>query len=67
MNDGTPEEVLDYYSDLFQQVSETDEWKAFLEENVMGNVFYDNEEYVDFNADLTQKYIKFMEMIERNQ
>lgn len=67
MNDGTPEEVLDYYSDLFHQVAETDEWKSFLEENVMGNVFYDNEEYVDFNADLTQKYIKFMEMIERNQ
>lgn len=67
MNGGTPKEVLDYYSDLFQQVSETEEWKAFLSENVMGNVFYDNEEYAVFNADLTQKYIKFMDMIARNQ
>ncbi len=67
MNGGTPVEVLDYYSDLFQQVSETEEWQTFLSENVMGDVFYDNEEYVDFNADLTEKYIKFMDMIERNQ
>lgn len=67
MNPDIPKEVLDYYADLLEEVSETEEWKEFLKENVMQDVFYGDEDYVEFNKVLADKYKKFMEMIERNQ
>ena len=35
MNAGVPEEVLAYYSDLFQRVSETEDWIEYAESNAM--------------------------------
>lgn len=67
MNAGVSEEVLAYYSDLLKQVSETDEWKAFLEENFMTNSYMDKDEYADFNNELADKYSKFMEIIAKAQ
>ena len=67
MNAGVSEEVLDYYADLFHRVSETDEWKAFLEDNVMGISYMGVEEYTEFNNELADKYTKFLETIQRAQ
>ena len=67
MNAGVSEEVLAYYTGLLKQVSETDEWKAFLEENFMTNSYMDKDEYADFNIELADKYSKFMEIIAKAQ
>jgi len=63
MNAGVPQEAVEYYSDLMRQVTETEEWKSFLEENVMADSFMPCDEYVEFNKELADKYTEFLSII----
>ncbi|MDF2675122.1 MAG: hypothetical protein K0R09_3391 [Clostridiales bacterium] len=67
MNAGVPEEVAKYYSDLFKKVTETPEWKEFLESNVMGDQFMGYDEYEKFSNELSGKYKTYMELIQKAQ
>lgn len=66
MNPGVDEAVLDYYSDLFRQVSETPEWQEFLDTNFMSNAFMDHKEYAEFSKELLQDYTTFLELIPKS-
>lgn len=63
MNTGVPQEAVEYYSDLMRQVTETEEWQAFLEENFMMSSYMPSDEYTAFNTELAGKYEEFLNII----
>ena len=63
MNPGVSDEVLAYYSDLFKQVSETEEWQEFLDTNFMAASFMDYQEYAEYNADVLAEYTEYLALI----
>ena len=52
MNAGVPEEVLAYYSDLFQRVSETEDWIEYAESNAMTVSFMPYQEFAAYAAEI---------------
>lgn len=67
LNAGVDQQVIDYYSDLMKRVTETEEWKTFLEENTMVDRYLPTEEYIEYNKELADEYKKFLEIVMRNQ
>lgn len=67
MNPGVSEEVLAYYSGLFQKVAETDEWKAFAEQNAMSNIFLPYDEYADYADEMLADYTEYLALANANQ
>lgn len=63
MNPGVSEDVLAYYSGLFQKVSETSDWKEFTEANAMTNAFMPYSEYADYAKDMLADYITYLAMV----
>lgn len=63
MNPGVSEDVLAYYSGLFQKVSETSEWKEYTETNAMTNAFMSYDEYADYAKDMLADYITYLAMV----
>ena len=67
MNAGVKEEVLAYYSDLFQQVAETDEWKEFTEKNAMSNIFLPYDQYAAYAEEMLADYTEYLALANANQ
>ena len=67
MNAGVKEEVLAYYSDLFQQVAETDEWKDFTEKNAMSNIFLPYDQYAAYAEEMLADYTEYLALANANQ
>ena len=63
MNAGVDEAVLAYYSDLFQQVSETPEWKEFTETNAMSNIFKPYDEFSEYAKEILDDYRTYLAMV----
>lgn len=63
MNAGVAEEVLAYYSKLFQQVSETPEWQEFTEANAMTNSFMSYDEFADYAKEMMEDYSTYLALI----
>lgn len=63
MNANVAPEVLDYYSDLLQRVSETPEWKQFVEDNAMADSFMGNEDYAAYAKEMQEKYTTYLALI----
>ncbi len=66
MNPGVSEKVRAYYSELFQKVSETDEWKDFTETNGMSNIFINYSGYESYVNEMYEDYSKYLELIQKN-
>lgn len=66
MNQGVSEEIRAYYSDLFQKVSETDEWKDFTKTNGMSNIFMNYSGYESYVNEMYEDYSKYLELIQKN-
>ena len=65
MNAGVPEEVLAYYSDLFQRVSETEDWIEYAESNAMTVSFMPYQEFAAYAAEMLEDYTTYLGMIPR--
>ena len=63
MNAGVPEEVLAYYSDLFQRVSETEDWIEYAESNAMTVSFMPYQEFAAYAAEMLEDYSTYLGMI----
>lgn len=63
MNAGVPEEVLAYYSDLFQRVSETEDWIEYAESNAMTVSFMPYQEFAAYAAEMLEDYTTYLGMI----
>lgn len=63
MNAGVSEEVLAYYSDLFQQVSETEEWQEFAAANAMSVDFKPYDEFQEYAKEMLDDYTTYLAMI----
>lgn len=64
--DASPEAVR-YFSDLIEQVYNTEEWQQFMEDNCMTGFFMDCDEYSEYNQELIDTYTEFIAMIQENQ
>ncbi len=63
MTSGVPQEAVYYFSDLMRQVTETEEWQRFLNDNVMVASYMPTEEYTEFNKELADNYKEFLAII----
>lgn len=63
MNAGVSEEVLAYYSDLFQKVSETEEWQEFAAANAMSVDFKSYQEFAAYAEEMLNDYTTYLAMI----
>lgn len=59
-----PDEAIAFYEDLFRQVSETDEWQEYVEQNSMVDDFMGYEEYTEFSYELNDIYSVYTEGLE---
>lgn len=62
MNAGVSEDVLKFYSDMMQKVSETDEWKAFVEGNGMTNSFLPYDEWTEYSKEVAEDYTTYLKI-----
>lgn len=65
MNPDLDENVQAYYSDLFKRVSETEDWKQFINSNNMTNSFMDYKQYAEFSNGLKEKYTTYLSLVKK--
>lgn len=66
MNPGVKDEVLAYYSGLFQKVAETEDWKAFVKENAMADAFMGYKEWTEYALEVKEDYTKYLAMVPKD-
>jgi len=67
MEKNVPEEIVQYYSDLLYQVSETPEWKQYLADNCMSASYMDYKEYEEFSKELYDDYVTYVGYIKEKE
>ena len=60
MPGGVPQNVVDFYVDLFRKVRETPEWKKFMEDGAFNQTFMSGKEFVDWVAKAEQQHVSLM-------
>jgi tripartite-type tricarboxylate transporter receptor subunit TctC len=60
MPPGVPQNVVDFYVDLFKKVRETPEWKKFMEDGAFNQTFMSGKEFVDWVAKAEQQHMTLM-------
>lgn len=66
MNPGVKDEVLAYYSGLFQKVAETEDWKNFVKENAMADAFMGYKEFTEYAAEVKEEYTTYLAMVPKD-
>jgi putative tricarboxylic transport membrane protein len=60
MPGGVPQNVVDFYVDLFRKVRETPEWKKFMEDGAFNQTFMNGKEFATWVAKTEQEHITLM-------
>jgi tripartite-type tricarboxylate transporter receptor subunit TctC len=60
MPPGVPQNVVEFYVDLFKKVRETPEWKKFMEDGAFNQTFMSGKEFVDWVAKTEQQHVGLM-------
>ncbi len=60
MPGAVPQNVVDFYVDLFRKVRETPEWKKFMEDGAFNQTFMSGKEFVDWVAKAEQQHVSLM-------
>ena len=66
MNPGVKDEVLAYYSGLFQKVAETEDWKTFVKENAMADAFMGYKEWTTYAEEVKEDYTTYLAMVPKD-
>jgi putative tricarboxylic transport membrane protein len=60
---GIPQEVVDYYSDMFEKAANTSEWKEYTDLNGMFQKFLNAADYVPYHEELLKEYKIYIDKI----
>ncbi|MBQ6196706.1 MAG: tripartite tricarboxylate transporter substrate binding protein [Lachnospiraceae bacterium] len=63
MNPGVADEVLAYYSGLFEKVCNTDDWKEFVKTNAMADAFMGYKEWTEYALEVKEDYTTYLAMV----
>ena len=66
MNPGVADEVLAYYSDLFEKVCSTPEWKEFVKANAMADAFMGYKEWTAYAEEVKEDYTTYLAMVPKD-
>lgn len=66
MNPGVADEVLAFYSDLFQKVCETQDWKDFVKANAMADAFMGYKEWTEYAKEVKDDYTTYLAMVPKD-
>lgn len=64
MNPGADEKVLKYYSDLFKKVFDTPEFKQYVKDSAMQDIFMDYAGWTDYSKKVYEEYLEYFAKIQ---
>lgn len=63
MNSSVSQEVIDFFSDMLQKVSETPEWEEYLTDSGLADIYLNSADFDEYNDELVASYEKYIAMV----